>query len=165
MPICKKCNNHFPFRIKIDGKIRNLNNRKYCLTCSPFGQHNTKPLHLRDITKKDGKYICVRCNKKYIHKLHKNTKRLCNSCMVTRTRINKKRKCVDYKGGKCEKCGYNKCLSSLHFHHIDESNKSFSISSNYCRSWKTIKAELDKTILVCANCHGEIHHEQNVYFD
>ena len=37
---CEKCKNKFYQSLKIDGVIKNLNKRKYCLTCSPFGKHN-----------------------------------------------------------------------------------------------------------------------------
>ena len=39
--ICKKCNESFPYKVKIDNKFRYLGSRKYCLTCSPFGKNNT----------------------------------------------------------------------------------------------------------------------------
>lgn len=44
MPTCKLCNDKFPTKITIDGKVRNLQTRKYCLNCSPFGCGNTKKL-------------------------------------------------------------------------------------------------------------------------
>ena len=44
MRICKNCNKSFPFLIVVDGKIRNLGSRSFCLDCSPFGFHNTRPL-------------------------------------------------------------------------------------------------------------------------
>lgn len=46
MKICFKCNNQFPKSIIIEGKYRNLQNRKYCFECSPFGLNNTKNLHI-----------------------------------------------------------------------------------------------------------------------
>jgi hypothetical protein len=65
---------------------------------------------------------------------------------------------VEYKGGKCEICSYNKCVDALEFHHKDPALKDFSISSKgYTRSWKTVKEELDKCVLLCANCHRELH--------
>lgn len=63
---------------------------------------------------------------------------------------------VEYKGGKCQLCGYCKCNGSLHFHHVNDNTKSFTISGKSI-SFTRIKPELDKCILVCANCHGEIH--------
>lgn len=64
---------------------------------------------------------------------------------------------VSYKGGKCEKCGYNKCVRSLEFHHLDPNEKDFTISG---KSWsfERLKKEVDKCILVCSNCHNEIHY-------
>lgn len=67
-----------------------------------------------------------------------------------------KKKAVEYKGGKCQICGYNKCMRALTFHHIDPKTKSFGISGAY-KSWERLKPELDKCILVCQNCHAEIH--------
>ena len=65
---------------------------------------------------------------------------------------------VEYKGGKCEICGYDQCIESLDFHHRDKTNKDFSISSKgYTRSWNRVMEELDKCIIVCANCHRELH--------
>lgn len=67
---------------------------------------------------------------------------------------------VEYKGGCCEKCGYDKCIAALEFHHIDPNEKDFGIASKgYTRSWVKLKEELDKCIMVCANCHREIHYE------
>jgi len=65
---------------------------------------------------------------------------------------------VAYKGGRCQKCGYDRCMESLEFHHVEKNSKSFGISAKgYTRSWKAIKQELDKCIMLCANCHRELH--------
>lgn len=63
---------------------------------------------------------------------------------------------INYKGKKCQLCGYDKCVRALHFHHIDSSLKKFNISSQNS-NWTKIQIELDKCILVCSNCHSEIH--------
>lgn len=69
-----------------------------------------------------------------------------------------KSKLVAYKGGKCQVCGYNKCNDALEFHHIDPSTKSFTISSsNIYKNMNKLKEEVDKCMLVCSNCHKEIH--------
>ena len=61
-------------------------------------------------------------------------------------------------GGKCVFCGYSRDLQALDFHHVDEKSKKFGLSERgLTRSWEKISAELDKCILVCANCHREIH--------
>ncbi len=65
---------------------------------------------------------------------------------------------LEYKGGKCEVCGYDRCIYALEFHHLNSSKKDFAISSKgYTRSWNRVKEELDKCILICANCHRELH--------
>lgn len=77
---------------------------------------------------------------------------------VTKRRRKLKILAVDYKGGKCEKCGYDKCIDALEFHHVDPANKDFSISHNgNTRSWDETKTEIDKCIMLCANCHREEH--------
>ena len=66
--------------------------------------------------------------------------------------------CVEYKGGKCEKCGYDKYIGALQFHHRDLSRKDFNISRCKSRVFDdSIKQELDKCDLLCANCHFETH--------
>ncbi|OGI07291.1 MAG: hypothetical protein A3I68_02915 [Candidatus Melainabacteria bacterium RIFCSPLOWO2_02_FULL_35_15] len=65
---------------------------------------------------------------------------------------------IEYKGGKCEQCGYYRCLEALEFHHADPTKKDFNISSRgYTRSWKRVQEELDKCVMLCANCHRETH--------
>ncbi len=64
----------------------------------------------------------------------------------------------EYKGNKCVLCGYNKCPRALSFHHVNPKSKSFGLSvKGLTRSWDKIKAELDKCVLICANCHMEVH--------
>jgi len=65
---------------------------------------------------------------------------------------------VEYKGGQCGACGYDRCIEALEFHHIDSTLKDFSVSGSGCtRSWKRVREELDKCVMLCANCHREIH--------
>jgi 5-methylcytosine-specific restriction endonuclease McrA len=80
-----------------------------------------------------------------------------NKGSVTRYRRELKTKSVEYKGGSCQICGYKKCESSLHFHHLDPTEKDFSFSKKKSLGWSVVKEELDKCVLVCSNCHGEIH--------
>lgn len=92
-------------------------------------------------SKTENKYRCKECRKDaVIDKRRKNKIQL-----------------VNYKGGKCEICGYDKCIDALEFHHINEETKSFEISNGNIRSLKDLKKEADKCILVCSNCHKEIH--------
>jgi hypothetical protein len=77
---------------------------------------------------------------------------------VTLRRRKLKSMVVEYKGGKCMRCGYSKSIWALDLHHLDESTKEFGLSARgMTRSWEKIKKEADKCILLCANCHREIH--------
>ena len=67
-----------------------------------------------------------------------------------------KQKLIEYKGGKCQFCGYDKCSRALQFHHINPEEKDFSISGKSV-SFEKLKDEVDKCMLVCSNCHAEIH--------
>ncbi len=72
-----------------------------------------------------------------------------------RFRKQNKIKLVEYLGGKCMICGYNKSLSALEFHHINPKEKEFALTYSN-KSWDKLKQEADKCILVCANHHREI---------
>lgn len=82
----------------------------------------------------------------------------CRSESVSKRRRVVKQKAIDYLGGKCSKCGYSKCNAALEFHHKDPTQKDFGIASKGATmSWDKMRVELDKCILVCSNCHREIH--------
>lgn len=82
----------------------------------------------------------------------------CQSEAVQKRRDKLKVLAIAYKGGKCQCCGYKKFVGALEFHHINPDEKDFGISAKgYTRSWETVKKELDKCVLVCSNCHKEIH--------
>lgn len=68
-----------------------------------------------------------------------------------------KKALIERHGGKCEKCGYNKCMRALEFHHLDPNEKDFGISKTLTKSIKILKEETDKCILLCSNCHAEEH--------
>lgn len=80
-----------------------------------------------------------------------------NVLKVMKWRRNVKKKLIKYKGGKCEKCGYNKEIPCAYdFHHKGNENKDFNITAK-TKSFETLKNEVDKCLLLCANCHREIH--------
>ena len=86
--------------------------------------------------------------------------RKCSSEAVQRRRIKLKLMAIDYKGGKCEKCGYEGCPDALEFHHLDPNKKDFGIGEKgYTRSFEEVKKELDKCILLCCRCHRELHYD------
>lgn len=73
-----------------------------------------------------------------------------------------KQKMIDYRGGKCNLCGYLECNDALEFHHIvpAEKNKELLLTPSYIRTvdWNLVTEELDKCICLCANCHRKIHY-------
>jgi hypothetical protein len=78
--------------------------------------------------------------------------------VVSEKRKKIRRMAVEYKGSKCEICGYDRCIEALEFHHNDITKKDFGISNKgYTRSWLKVKEELEKCTMVCANCHRELH--------
>lgn len=94
----------------------------------------------------------------------KNGHFACKKCAVenvTKRRREFKEKLIKYKGGKCEICGYDKCVDALEFHHLEPNKKEFTISGKII-SLERAKKEIDKCILVCANCHREIHYRERI---
>lgn len=83
------------------------------------------------------------------------------SKFVISWRQRKKVELIRDKGGKCEKCGYNKEVpAAFAFHHRDPKKKDFSISG---KSWslERLKKEAKKCDLLCVRCHAELHDEQH----
>ena len=77
---------------------------------------------------------------------------------VTQRRKKLMCKAIKYAGGQCVLCGYKKSSRALHFHHLDPDTKLFGISQKgITRAWKKVVQEIDKCILLCANCHAEVH--------
>lgn len=164
MPKCLKCAEVFPNWCEIEGKKRNLCKRKYCLDCSPFGQHNTKQLIKNPQTK-----TCPFCNLEqplscYYTRRKNNPSPYCKTCSDRKTQDQSrliKKQCVDYKGGSCVVCGYDGFVGALEFHHLDPLIKDFTISAKRHSSFENLKKELDKCILLCSRCHKEKHADIN----
>jgi hypothetical protein len=151
MIICRKCYNSFTTSIVLDGKKRSLANRKFCLTCSPFGSRNRmsddpskKPLRLI----RNGKVLAISDE----HRRQQVQRYVARNREI-------KTKLVQIKGGKCQNCGYNRCLRALTFHHRNPKQKKFELGRGSLggRSWSAVLAEATKCDLLCANCHAELH--------
>ena len=87
-------------------------------------------------------------------------KTLCKSCynkQRVQEFIDLKIKAIEYKDGKCLSCGYSKFYGALEFHHLDPTQKDVAWNKLRLRPWDKVKMELDKCILLCANCHREEH--------
>jgi predicted HNH restriction endonuclease len=79
------------------------------------------------------------------------------SAAVTRWRQRTKERAIEFLGGKCRVCGYAKCPGALEFHHLDPDEKEFGFGTGHTRAWARMVEELKKCILLCANCHREVH--------
>ena len=112
---------------------------------------------------------CILCGKTFVKNVDKRL--YCYECSPSglsaadRIRFikrNIKHRLIMYKGGKCSRCGYDKCEAALQFHHLNPDEKEFTLSkinlndSNF--TFETLLKEADKCILLCANCHAEEHY-------
>ena len=142
--VCAACGREFPAKMVIDGKLRSLYRRRFCIECSPFGDHNTSkvPLGLRS-TEEAVKARRERRREQFRRSLRKRRRK-------------RKADLVAAYGGQCVDCGYSTCPEALQFHHRDPSTKDFGLS-HFNGSLARLIAEAAKCDLVCANCHRIRH--------
>lgn len=120
----------------------------------------------------DGKLQCVRCRESFTadnfikRKDRDNTYHsYCKACMnkdVSGRYVNLKSKLIKIMGDKCSRCDKSYSLSVYSFHHTEPEHKDFNLGDKRYNSVESVMKELDKCILVCQNCHAEIHHEKNL---
>jgi 5-methylcytosine-specific restriction endonuclease McrA len=130
--------------------------------------HNTKDLAMQSLPKQAeplSRY-CPGCKEErvsdnfYRCRTGLGRSKYCKSCANRQTVLRQQRlkqAAVDYKGGRCSHCGYSRYIGSLEFHHIDPLRKDFNLAAAHCTTFEKIKSELDKCIILCANCHREEH--------
>ena len=79
----------------------------------------------------------------------------CDTSELRKRRTERKRKLVEYFGGECRICRYKKHFGALEFHHVDPAKKDLNMSGTH--SFLKMLKEAKKCLLVCSNCHREIH--------
>lgn len=81
---------------------------------------------------------------------------------VRKWRKRTKQRIIDAMGGECQICSYRKSTRALALHHLDPSQKEMSFGAVRAnpRSWAKIVAELRKCVLLCSNCHLELHDDE-----
>lgn len=123
-------------------------NIKTCVVCSK-NLSGKKTMYCSGACKQKHHYIRV---KEQTNTYHSQTLRA----------LKRKIELVSIKGGSCINCGYNKNLSALHFHHVDPSKKEFKLDLRKLgnSSMKVLLKEIDKCLLLCANCHAEEHNPE-----
>lgn len=115
------------------------------------------------LLKERTEFFCKTCGETDKQFFKNRVKTRCNKCLQKQSlqQLQKrKQRMIDYKGSVCQICGYSKYTGALEFHHIDPSTKEMEVRSiPYARtkSWDKIITELDKCILLCSNCHREVH--------
>lgn len=137
--------------------------------------NNTNQTNIRNILKRLGLKTkrksnnelgvktCPKCKiTKQLNEFYQSSKSssFCKKCILETNKNNRqktKRIAIDYKGGKCINCGYNKCDAALEFHHINPEEKDKDYFNQKTGFTESLKKELDKCILLCANCHRELH--------
>jgi len=81
----------------------------------------------------------------------------CRAAAVVKRRRAVKRILVEEAGGSCRLCGYDRFPAALQFHHVDPTQKSFSLSHRGVTiALDAARAEAAKRVLLCANCHAEV---------
>lgn len=170
MPQCRQCHVEFPNHVYVEGSRRNLQRRKFCLICSPFGMHNTNsevpqpPRGGKRPTERVSPRIdgvndeCRVCGVS----LKKRRGGRCNSCNTLIRRYTCKLRAIAYLGGQCKDCGLSGPPAVFQFHHKDPLTKDFTIGGVSNRKWDYVVLELDKCELLCANCH-QIKHAVRKY--
>lgn len=106
------------------------------------------------------KYICKHCGETDKNKFVDWCYTLCKSCNNIRSSkyvVQRKLDCIKYKGGKCSICGYNKYYGALEFHHLDPNIKENGKQAITNIKKEFLYEELDKCVLLCSNCHREVH--------
>jgi hypothetical protein len=134
------------FPHEIERTCRDCKQRKMCKWTSSFTQTGKPEYRTR----------CNDCHNLYLSRLNKAKRPRRTSQALDRKYLVKK-KCVDYLGGRCIRCGYDRCIKAMTFHHRKPGGKEFTVSQMLDRKWSILAAELDKCDLLCFNCHMEEH--------
>lgn len=143
---CRKCGDYIPYQVTENGITTRYTNRKFCVKCSPYGKNNRRRDDPAKPPQRPGKYKSWTEEEKQRHRDNVNA-----------YGFRRKQELVRIKGGKCEICGYNKCLQAMSFHHRDPSKKEFSLDKNGIahRPWNKVIKEAKKCDLLCVRCHIE----------
>lgn len=150
LQVCIKCGVKFNF-IRSNGNGNNK--RKHCLKCVPAGMSYGSLFSL------NGKeFICKKCGKPFIYRAGRHTNsKVCLYCCRRKYRDRNNAFIDSIKKSGCIICGYKQCSDALVFHHRDLNEKDFSISKGASKSLESVKAEINKCIVICSNCHAEVH--------
>jgi len=167
--ICPECNNNIVYKTKrtYDGAAKLNSKCTKCRTNKYSPKPNTKCIVCeKEIYRRPGatskqNFCSYGCRNKFYSAdksfAWKGGKKKRDRECDRRKRKENKLKAIEYCGGECKHCGYNKCIDAMDFHHLNPEEKDLNIKSLINCSWSRIEEELKKCILLCANCHREEH--------
>ena len=104
-------------------------------------------------------YNC-QCGEVNPEKFYGHSKKTCSKChnlITTKTGKNNRLFAVEFLGGKCKVCDYNKYIGSLDIHHLDPNIKDKDFKNMRGWSKERILNEIKNCVLLCRNCHAEVH--------
>lgn len=138
--LCANCHREEHFNMEeVSSDINDDKPKKQCKGCKVYKSISNFAFHKNT---KDGYHLyCNECRRKMGKKIKDRNRELITSEL----------------GGCCSRCGYNKCIAALDFHHKDPSKKSFQIAQRWTMTLEHLKEEASKCELICANCHREEH--------
>lgn len=164
--VCRECRNKKPippppqpedyerFRLQPNSEM------KRCPQCEEWKPATAEFFHRRGMSSDGLKARCKECS--YAYKTaHRDAFLERNRVAAKARAIKKKKRLVEYLGGECAICGYNKCLAAFDFHHINAEEKSFGVGPLLPgKKFEALLKEVKKCMLLCANCHRELHYNE-----
>ena len=159
---CAKCHTPIPNR-----SDRQTHLCRKCVSsnrCQNCGQILGRQEHRCASVDLKGPRYCRECGKKLSNHGYERWVNRCPQCTKKRWRAKERKQrqtLVTQFGGKCNRCSYDRCLDALHFHHADPSEKyDWNVKGQTGASSREIKMHPERFLLLCANCHIELHAEQ-----
>ncbi len=168
---CKYCHKPFPYWVYINNVRVSLNDRSYCLECSPYkgktGRSHAQLIKYQEIDGINHKWCqygqhWVNCSD-FKSQRQKDKTGLQSYCIACKNRAGldllkkAKARAIAYKGNCCFDCKQQFPDYLYDFHHLDKHNKDKNFNLNW--SWIRMKPELDKCVMLCAHCHRHRHHD------
>lgn len=132
-----------------------MKEKLFCVICEKELQGNQKM------------YCCNNCKAKAHYNKQKDKSTITGNTAFSQERrgISRKLELIEIKGGGCSQCGYNKNIAALEFHHVNASEKELKLDKRTLSnvSMDKILEELNKCILLCSNCHKELHYPESEF--